>query len=780
MKSASLIKILILLLLYTSISISQSIGVISGRVIDKRTKEPLVGVNVLVLDTKLGSSTDENGQYRIDDVPVGTYRLEFEYIGYQTLLKTDIVVKPSKPAIVNAELRESAIQGEEVTVTAGYFIEEQMTQPSTLGLSREEIRRFPGGFEDVVRTVSTLPGVAINTGGGRNDLLVRGGGPSENLYVINNIVVPNINHFSTQGTSSGSLSFINLDFVDNVSFSTGSFKARYGDKMSSVLNLTMAEGRSDRLGSKFMISATQFGLNLEGPVLENGNFIFSARRSYLDFIFRAAGLSFVPEYTDFNFLMHYDLTPNDKIFLLGLAAIDRVDRDLGTPEDRVDNASLMDNTQNQFITGVNYRHLMKHGYVDLTLNSNLYQYRFNQINKEGEEYFSSESDEQEFNIKLQHYWSISKSIGLLSGLSVKNIINDNSTSFADTIYNRSGNKVPASQLGYDQNVSENATARQFATFMELEWIPISTLTTNIGFRADYYTFINNSLYLAPRLSLKYKPFDQHSFRLSGGYYYQSPSYVWTVNEFNKNLNAMQNRMGVLGWDYLIRKDFRFSVEGYYKDYSDLPTGTIPGETDYIVQTNIGTGFGGREDDFRSFGYFDMVSEAKGEAYGVEILLQKKFSDIPCYGLVSLTYGKSEYVAGNGKTYPGQFDQRFIFNLSGGYIFNSKWEISAKFRYFTGVPFTPVYHPSENPINPGSIQNLPEEYLSDRLNPGHHFDIRVDRYFNFKNWTLIAFIDIQNIYNYQIPQRPRYDFWEDEIIKSDAIAILPSIGISAEF
>ena len=131
------------------------------------------------------------------------------------------MVSNNKPATINIKLAEQILETDQIVVTAGYFVEETMTQPSTIGLNREEIRRFPGGFEDVVRTISTLPGVAVNYTGGRNDILVRGGGPSENLYVINNIDVPNINHFGTQGTGSGSLSFINLDFVDNVSFSTG-------------------------------------------------------------------------------------------------------------------------------------------------------------------------------------------------------------------------------------------------------------------------------------------------------------------------------------------------------------------------------------------------------------------------------------------------------------------------------------------------------------------------------------------------------------------------------
>jgi len=755
------------------------VGIISGSVMDMQTKEPLIGVNILVLGTQQGSSTDLEGNFQISDVPLGTYSLEFSYIGYTTFYKTDVVVKPGKPVILKIELLAAAVEGEEITVTAGYFVEELMTQPSTLGLSREEIRRFPGGFEDVVRTVSTLPGVSINTSGGRNDLLVRGGGPSENLYIIENIEVPNINHFGTQGNSSGSLSFVNLDYVDNVFFSTGGFKARYGDKLSSVLELSLANGRTDRFGGKVLISATQFGLNLEGPVSQSGNFIFSARKSYLDLIFKAAGLPFVPIYTDFNFSMQFDISPKDQLYLLGLSAIDRVDRDQSTEENRVTNASLLDNTQNQYITGANYRRLLDHGFMDVTFSANLFEYRFSQLDANEVEYFNSKADEQEYNLKVSHFWGISPTLSFLTGASWKSIYNDNTTIFSDTIYDRSGNRVPPSAIGVAPYNQTKSRAQKLNGFIETEWMISPEMGINAGIRLDYYNFIEDPFYFSPRLALKYKITDALTARLSGGIYYQSPSYVWTVNPVNEKLKALKNQMSIIGVDYLIQKDLRLSLEGYYKRYSDLPTGIIPGVTDYIVITNTGTSFGGSQDDFQSFGYFDLRSVSKGRSYGLDILVQKKFSEIPCYGQVSFTLGQSKFTAGNGQEYPGQFDQHFIFNLSGGYIFNKNWEFSSKFRLFTGVPYTPVYRPTENPIRPGNIQNLPEEYLSARLKTAHHLDIRIDRYFYRGNLTLIIFVDIQNIYNFDIPQRPSYDFWNDEVVNSSSIGILPSIGISAE-
>ena len=250
---------------------ANSNGNINGYITDAKTKEPLIGANIILEGTQLGASSDENGFYNIEAVSPGTHVLKFLFIGYSDLIKSDIMVMPSTVTTVNAQMKASPFESEDIIVQAGYFVEDELPQTSTLNLAREEIRRFPGGFEDVIRTVSTLPGVAVNLAGGRNDLIVRGGGPSENLFIVNNIEIPNINHFGTQGTGSGSLSFINLDFINNVTFSTGGFTARYGDKMSSVLNLELNEGRTDRWGGKLLISATQFGTNLEGTSLRTSS-----------------------------------------------------------------------------------------------------------------------------------------------------------------------------------------------------------------------------------------------------------------------------------------------------------------------------------------------------------------------------------------------------------------------------------------------------------------------------------------------------------------------------
>jgi TonB-dependent Receptor Plug Domain. len=310
---------------------------ITGEIYDGTTNEPLVGVNISIIGTTLGASTEIDGRFNIQRIPVGTYSVRVTAIGYMPFIATDIVVMVAKPTEIRIPLIESLVQVEGVQVTASYFQNLPDRPLSTLIQSNEEIRRLPGGQEDVVRAISIMPGVA-QVQPGRNDLIVRGGAPSENLFAVDNLEIPNINHFGTQGASGGPLSFINLDFVDRTSFSTGGFGVRYGDKLSSVLSIDLKEGRKDQLGGKATISASQFGLNLEGPTSESGNFIFSARRSYLDFIFKAAGFGFVPEYWDFLGKIHYDLSPKDRLDVLAIGALDNVKLFNDSPDKRSSNS----------------------------------------------------------------------------------------------------------------------------------------------------------------------------------------------------------------------------------------------------------------------------------------------------------------------------------------------------------------------------------------------------------------------------------------------------------
>ncbi|MCX6142219.1 MAG: TonB-dependent receptor, partial [Ignavibacteriales bacterium] len=212
-----------------------------------------------------------------------------------------------------------------------------------------------------------------------------------------------------------------------------------------------------------------------------------------------------------------------------------------------------------------------------------------------------------------------------------------------------------------------------------------------------------------------------------------------------------------------------SVEAYYKGYFDYPASvTRP----YLVLANTGAGYGGSEDGFASFGLDPLVSAGSGRARGVELLIQKKLSEVPCYGTLSVSYSMSDFKALDDVERPSSFDQRWIINVGGGYVFNDKWEISSKFRYATGRPYTP--------FDANGFQN-PALYNADRIGANHSLDARVDRRWAFPSWTLVTYIDVQNVYNRKPVSIPQYNERLGRAEENVAsIGILPSIGVSAEF
>lgn len=760
------IIVTVLLITLASVGIAQEqpaakTGTIVGHVKNYATKEGIVSATVVLQGTTIGAATDIDGNFVIKNVPLGTYSVKASALGFLPMVKTDIVVSVSKPADVHFEIMESAMELEGVTVTTEYFQRSPDAPISVQTLGAEEIRRLPGGLEDVVRAISILPGVA-QVQDGRNDLIVRGGAPSENLFVIDNIEVSNINHFGTQGASGGPLSYINLDFVNETSFKTGGFGAKYGDKLSSVLSIDLKDGREDRLGGKATISASQFGLNLEGPAGQNGSFLFSARRSYLDFIFKAAGFGFVPEYWDFLGKVKLDLTPKDQIKVLSVLALDNVKLFNDTDDKKYTNSRILASDQTQFLGGVTWRHLLEKGFTNVTLSNTYVGYNFIQNDSLVEPIFKSISDEYETTLRGDIVFQVGKESELTIGGLAKYISFDSQILLPDTFL------ISGTKLKVDATLSTPAI--KSAAYVQYSTALAAELRMTLGARADHFDLIENGLVFSPRLSLSYQMTPVLTFTGSVGRYHQAPSYIWLVaNPNNRKLDYVSVDQVVLGTEYLFRADVKFSIEGYVKKYDNYPASLA---RPYLVLANTGAGFGGSQDGFASFGLDPLVSDGAGETHGVELFLQKKLSEVPCYGLVSVSWNESNFTAKDGVSRAGAFDQRWIINLGGGYILNEGWEFSGKFRFATGRPYTPYM---------ASGQPNVASYNANRIGANHSLDLRTDRRWNFNTWTLITYIDVQNVYNRKAVDVPLYDERKQAVIEAeDALGIFPTIGISAEF
>lgn len=763
---------LVLTLFFAIVSLSlvaqeQKRGAITGRVLDKATKEPIAGATARVVGTELGAVADADGKFTIQNIPVGTYQVRFSAVGYESAIRSDIVVSTARPFVVVVELQEKSVEGKEVEVVADYFKKRKADSPtSEQSFSYEEIRRLPGGFEDVVRAVSTLPGVSVASAG-RNDLLVRGGAPSENLFLIDGIEVPNINHFGTQGFGGGPISFVNLDYVREVNFSTGGFGVKYGDKISSVVSLELRNGREDRLGGKLNLSATQFGFNIESPLSKNGQYLFSARRSYLDFIFKSAGFSFVPEYYDFLGKATYNLGGGNELSALGVGVINNVRLFDDTPEKRFNNSRLLDNTQYQLIGGVGWKKVFKGGFVATTLGRTRIDYRFQQRDSLQNPFFRNNSIEDELNLRIDALVAASKNVELSFGAQAKTVGFDADVFLKDP----NANAIIVEKV-FKERFYKGAL---YGQILQRFW----RLTATLGGRVDYFDGIDKKFYPAPRGSLSLALTDKTTLNFSAGRYAQAPSYIWLVaEEANRKLKSIQTNVFIAGFEQIAQPDLKFSIEGYFKDYRDYPASL---NRTFLTLANTGADFGGSEDGFASFGLEPLASLGRGRAYGVEFFIQKKLSETPYYGIASLTIGKSEFRGIDGKFRPSNFDQRVIFSLSGGYRFDEKWELGVKFRYASGRPFTPV-GANGDPSYGFRLTNIdPDLFNSRRLPDFHALDLRLDRRWQFETWTLITYLDIQNIYNRRNQNPPRWNAREGTVETAGGqIGILPSIGVNAEF
>lgn len=737
-------------------------GVITGLVTDKITRQPILGANILVVETGTGDATDASGIFTISGLEPGVYSIRVSYLGYQSVTRTDIVVSNVSFTKLTVTLEPQDLELEAVEITSSYYRTSTDAVTSLQNFSYEEIRRAPGGNEDIIRAISVVPGVAAQANG-RNDLVVRGGGPTENLFLIDGLEVPNINHFGTQGATGGPLSLINLDFVDGTDFSTGGFGVRYGDRLSSVTSISLREARTDRWGGKATISGSQFGANAEGPLGTAGsNMHLSVRRSYLDWIFKAAGFGFIPQYWDFQTKVVYPISNTDRLDFFAIGALDDVIFNSDTREKRLSNSQILGSDQNQYVTGLTWRRVSSSGLFTLTGGRTYVDFSSQQADTTGAIFFDNQSFEAETSLRGEYITRLTPVVELTVGSQLKRV-ETNSKLFLNNFTDRFGSAFNG--INSDNTLTGWKWAGYFQTAHE--WS--NQFDYTVGLRTDYFSELRNEWSLSPRLAAGFNMNELTRFTGSVGLYHQTPQLTWLANNpTNRQLDQIRVVQTVFGFERMLRFDTRLRVEVFQKNYRNYPASVV---RPYLVLSNAGAGFGGGEDGFSNFGFEPLVSQGKGYSQGIEFSVQKKLSEVRCYGIASLTISEAYFTAVNGKEYKSSYMQPVLFNLSGGYQIDNHWEVALKFRAASGLPYTP--------FNPDGSRDM-ARYNQDQLAVTHQLDVRVDRRWNFTGWNLITYLDVQNLYNRNNEFSASWDIENNEVSRSAGIGILPVIGISAEF
>lgn len=278
-------KLLLLVLLFTAFNAYSQHPIkatIKGRVFDATSNEPLPFTNLVVYGTTQGTTSDLDGNFIIENIHPGFIKIAASSVGYESYISPEVMVTNSKAMYIDIPMVKANIELEEIVVKASPFRKPEESPVSMRTLGIRDLERNPGGNRDVSKVIQALPGVA-STVSFRNDVIVRGGGPSENRFFLDGIEIPNLNHFATQGASGGPVGIVNIDFIREIDFYSGAFPANRGNALSSVLEMKQIDGNKDRIVTKAAIGATDVSLALNGPLSDKTTFLFSARRSYLEF-----------------------------------------------------------------------------------------------------------------------------------------------------------------------------------------------------------------------------------------------------------------------------------------------------------------------------------------------------------------------------------------------------------------------------------------------------------------------------------------------------------------
>lgn len=766
---------------------------IKGVVIDKSTRQPLEFVNVLVVGLGIGASTDANGNFLITQVPPGIYRLQASFLGYKTELTPEYRVNHVTP-YVQIELEEENASLNEVVVTASPFQKVPESPVSLRVIGLQEIEKAPGANRDISKVVQNYPGVAFSPIGYRNDLIVRGGGPSENRFYLDGVEIPNINHFSTQGASGGPVGLIDADLIRSVKFYSGAFPADKGNALSSVLDFSLRDGDMERNSLKATLGASEVSLSSNGHIGNKTSYLVSVRQSYLQALFKILGLPFLPAYTDASFKIKTRFDSHNELTLLGLGGIDRMKLNLGIEGEDAEYmlSYLPEINQETYTVGGVYRHYSQRHVQSIVLsqsylNNRNVKYRDNDESSEENLTLRLESIEQETKLRMENTssWSVWK---------VKAGFDLNYSHYKSNEYR----KVFANALReYDYHT--DLSLWRWGMFASVDYAaPDKSFTASMGVRTDgnNYSDKMKELWrqLSPRLSVSYRLIE--GLTLSGhvGLYYQLPSYTalgfkGEEGEYvNRHLDYISVSQESLGLSWTPNENMELSVEGFYKLYGHMPFSL----SDQIPLSCKGN-------DYGTIGNEALSSEAKGRSYGVELmfkwLLTQKLNLSS-----SLTIFKSEFKDGEQGSYvPSAWDNRFILNMSGTYNFPKHWSLGAKVSCIGGSPYTPYDVEKSSLVEAWNVQGRAyydySRYNQERLPVFGQLDVRVDKTFYLKKCMLGFYLDIQNITASKLRQpdalmstgqieNPSAPLSEQRYvmksIRQESGTLLPTLGITFEY
>jgi outer membrane receptor for ferrienterochelin and colicin len=787
----------ILIIIILPLSIFAQKATLKGRVVDAASNEPLPFVNVLVSGTTNGTATDLDGNFSFTGLTPGFIRVEASFVGYGQTMSSEIEVTVANTNFIEIQLIAQKELLEEVTVTASPFRKTVESPVSLRSIQIGEIENSPGANRDISKVIQSFPGVQ-STPAFRNDIIIRGGGPSESRFYLDGVEVPFINHFATQGASGGPVGIINADFIREVNYYSGAFPANRGNALSGVLEFNQIDGNRDKLKFQATLGASEIAGTIDGPIGEKTTFVVSVRRSYLKFLFSLIELPFLPTFNDLQFKVRTRIDEKNDLTFIGLGAIDLFDLNLGIEDPDEQQKYILSqipvNEQWSYSLGAVYKHYEEKSYQTYVasrshFNNSAVKYLDNDYSSEDNKILDYFSEEIENKLRFENTTRL-EDFKLNVGANL-DFVNYKNATQQQRFYN-----------------DEILNINYFTNLNMIKWGIFGQVSRNVfnerlslsfGIRADannYSKSMNNlAKQLSPRFSASYNFTQKWSINFNTGKYYQLPSYTTLGFKENDILVNKENDLQYISVNHFIAGlEFRptttvqLSLEGFWKGYSDYPFSV----KDSISLANKGADFGVVGDE-------EVVSISNGRAYGAEF--QTRINSTKGFNFnLSYTWVRSEFDDGQGNYIVSNWDSRHLLTLTTTKNLKRGWRIGGRWRFVGGLPYTPYNLEESSLVEAWDKKGGPyldySKLNSERFPAFHQLDLRVDKSFYLNKLTAKFYIDIQNLYNFQAQQQDIVVRAEDEngnyiltdggtrymldVINNTSGTVLPTIGIILEF
>jgi hypothetical protein len=746
-------------------------GWIEGIVRDQSTQWPIGSAVVLVDATGGYAITGVDGRFKIENVPTGIQSLRVEATGYDPVTAPELKISPGRATTVEIEATASPQFREVVTVTAPPTARPPGVTTSSFGIANEEIRRSAGSLGDINRFVQSLPGLAAG-GDIRNDLVSRGGSPLENLIRVDGFETPTLSHFSTVGSTGGVVTLLNNELIADATFLAGGFPAEYGDRLSSVLDIHLREGNRTRHAFEADVNFAGASIVGEGPLGARGSWIASARRSFVDLFANSAGIKSVPEMSAYTFKAVYELGQRHKIWAVSLGGADRVDFNMDDEDPDEPDFVGIEQRGARVLLGVGWQHLLaKRAFGVLSFSASAAGYEIDMRDRQlaGDNLILRDhSSESATTIQYDVSWQPSTTWTIRGGASVKALGRDLDLSQPrglQTPYSvRPRESTPGITLDF------TATSAITAGYVQAsaEVLPRTTVTG--GIRLETFEALGNEVEAGPRGGIETRLSPTVRVSVSAGRYHQHPELVTVVAvPQNVNLAPIEADHLVTGIRFEPRADLLLSAEVYRKWYRSYPA-----SLDYpqLTLANHGSEF-----NTSDLLLLPMASAGEGRVRGLELFVKKRLAS-GLYGQIAYSLSRTEQAALDRVFRRGSFDTPHVLTTVGGYRLGEQWELSGRFTFASGRPYTaPLLSES---VEQNRLVYDVQRFNAERLPAFHRLDVRVDRKFRLFGRNTSLFAEMQNLYNHRSVIEYSWNQKTRELYAEKQLGLLPVLGINIEF